>query len=65
MVSTVCFGSFFEKRLTSQTTGKPPTIAMAPQLMGLMGLPASMLITVRPTPQMKQAQTDVVVTPRQ
>ena len=65
MVSTVCLGSFLVKRLTSQTTGKPPTMAMAPQLMGLMGLPANMLITVSPTPQMKQAQTEAVVTPRQ
>ena len=65
MVSTICLGSFFVSRLTIHTTGKPPTIAMAPQLMGLMGLPANMLITVRPTPQMKQAQTEAVVTPRQ
>ena len=55
---------FGERRLTSQTTGKPPTMAMAPQLIGLMGLPNSMLTTVIPTPQIKQAQTEMVVTPR-
>ena len=65
MLLTLSRFIFGENRLTSQTTGKPPTMAMAPQLMGLMGLPKSMLITVRPTPQMKQAQTEAVVTPRQ
>ena len=48
-----------------QQADEPPTMAMAPQLMGLMGLPNSMLTTVRPTPQTKQAQTLAVVTPRQ
>lgn len=53
------------KRLTNQTTGKPPNIAIAPQLTGLIGFPANMFTTVIPTPQMKQAQTEAVVTPRQ
>ena len=52
---------FFDSKLTIQTTGKPPTIAIAPQLMGLMGLPRSMLTTVSPTPHVKQAHTEVVV----
>ena len=47
---------FLVSRLVIHTTGKPPSMAMAPQLMGLMGLPNSMLTTVRPTPQKKQAQ---------
>ena len=65
MLSNFACGNFFVKRLTSRTTGKPPTMAMAPQSMGLMGLPMSMLTTVKPTPQMKHAQTEAVVTPRQ
>ena len=65
MRSTMVRSIFFVTRLAIQQTGKPPTMAMAPQLMGLMGLPASMLMTVRPTPQMKQAQTEMRVTPRQ
>ena len=65
MLSTVWLFIFFVTRLTSHTTGNPPTMAMAPQLMGLMGLPSSILTTVSPTPQMKQAQTLAVVTPRQ
>ena len=65
MLSIACWGNFLLTRLTISTTGKPPIMAIAPQLMGLMGLPANILITVRPTPQMKQAQTLAVVTPRQ
>lgn len=54
-------GSLGVSRLTIHTIGNPPTMAMAPQLTGLIGLPSIMLITVIPTPQMKHAQTDVVV----
>ena len=52
-------------RLTPATTAKPPSIAKAPQLIGLTGLPRSMLMSVRPTPHAKQAHTAIFVTPRQ
>ena len=59
------FKTIYGEGVVSQTTGKPPSMAMAPQLMGLMGLPSSMFTTVSPTPHTKQAHTDRVVTPRQ
>ena len=58
------FSKIFRMNVTEGALVQP-TMAIAPQLMGLMGLPASMLITVRPTPQQKQAQTEAVVMPRQ
>ena len=45
--------------------GKPPIMASAPQFMGLIGLPISILMPVRPTPHTKHAQMAVVVIPRQ
>ena len=51
--------------LTTGTTTNPPIMARAPQSIGFIGFPASMLITVMPTPHAKHAQTAARVTPRQ
>ena len=48
------------------TMTKPPTIATAPQSIGLRReLPSIILTTVSPTPHAKQAHTLAGVTPRQ